>query len=61
METISTGRGDLPRRFRFRVSGQRELLAYRAQGAWLGLFGTSLESAFGIDAATLLVATACTH
>ena len=40
---------------------EREVLAYRAQDAWLGLFGESLESAFGIDAATLLVGTVCTH
>lgn len=46
---------------RFACAGEREVLAYRAQNAWLGLFGTSLENAFGIDAATLLVATVCTH
>jgi hypothetical protein len=46
---------------RFACPGEREALAYRAQDAWLGLFGTSLESAFGIDAATILVGTACTH
>lgn len=46
---------------RFACPGEREALAYRAQDAWLGLFGTSLESAFGINAATVLVATACTH
>jgi hypothetical protein len=46
---------------RFACPGEREALAYRAQDAWLGLFGTNLESAFGIDATTLLVATACTH
>lgn len=40
---------------------QDEALAYRAQYAWLGLFGENLESAFDIDAATLLVATVCTH
>ena len=38
---------------RFACPAEREVLAYRAQGAWLGLFGESLESAFGIDAATL--------
>ena len=46
---------------RFACPGERETLAYRAQDAWLGLFGESLESAFGIDAATVLVATVCTH
>lgn len=46
---------------RFACAGEREALAYRAQDAWLGLFGESLDSAFGIDAATLLVGTACTH
>lgn len=46
---------------RFACPGEREVLAYRAQDAWLGLFGTSLESEFSIDAATLLVAGACTH
>jgi hypothetical protein len=46
---------------RFACPGEREAMAYRAQDAWLGLFGTSLEGAFGITAATILVATACTH
>jgi hypothetical protein len=46
---------------RFACPGEREALAYRAQDAWLNLFGTNLESAFGIDAATLLVGTVCTH
>lgn len=46
---------------RFACPAEREVLAYRAQDAWLGLFGESLESAFGIDAATLLVSTVCTH
>lgn len=46
---------------RFACPGEREVLAYRAQDAWLGLFGESLESAFGIDAATILVGTVCTH
>jgi len=46
---------------RFACPGEREALAYRAQDAWLRLFGTDLESAFGIDPATLLVATVCTH
>lgn len=46
---------------RFACAGERELLAYRAQDAWLGLFGESLEGTFGIDSATLLVATTCTY
>lgn len=46
---------------RFACPAEREVIAYRAQEAWLGLFGESLESAFGIDAATLLVGTVCTH
>ncbi len=46
---------------RFACPAAREALAYRAQDAWLGLFGESLESAFGIDAATILVGTVCTH
>ena len=46
---------------RFACPAEREIVAYRAQEAWLNLFGESLESAFDIDAATLLVATVCTH
>lgn len=46
---------------RFACPGEREVLAYRAQDAWLRLFGMDLESAFGIDRGTLLVATACTN
>lgn len=46
---------------RFACPGEREVLAYRAQDAWLRLFGTDLESAYGIDSGTLLVATVCTH
>jgi hypothetical protein len=46
---------------RFACPAEREVLAYRAQDAWLRLFGMDLESAFGIDPATLLVATVCTH
>jgi hypothetical protein len=45
----------------FACPAEREALAYRAQDAWLRLFGMGLESAFGIDPATLLVATVCTH
>jgi hypothetical protein len=46
---------------RFACPAEREVLAYRAQDAWLKLFGLDLERAFGIDAATVLVATVCTH
>lgn len=46
---------------RFACPAEQEALAFRAQDAWLSLFGESLESAFGIDPATLLVATVCTH
>jgi len=40
---------------------EREKLAYQAQDAWLGLFRTSLEKEFEIDALTLLVSTKCMH
>jgi len=46
---------------RFACPAAREVLAYEAQDAWLGLFGESLESAFGIDPASRLVGTVCTH
>jgi hypothetical protein len=46
---------------RFACPAEREVLAYRAQDAWLRLFGTNLKNAFGIDSMMLLVATACTH
>ncbi len=46
---------------RFACPAEREVLAYRAQNDWLGLFGETLETAFGMDAATLLVGTVCTH
>jgi hypothetical protein len=38
---------------------EREALAYEAQEKWLGLFGQSLSSEFGIDGMTLLVRTKC--
>jgi uncharacterized protein DUF6647 len=37
----------------------RESLAYEAQDKWLGLFGRSLGSEFGIDGLTLLVTNSC--
>jgi hypothetical protein len=46
---------------RFACPGEQEVLAYRAQDAWLRLFDRDLESAFGIDGTMLLVATVCTH
>jgi len=45
----------------FACPAERERIAYRAQGAWLTLFEETLESAFNIDAATILVSTVCTH
>lgn len=45
----------------FPCPAAREKLAYEAQDAWLRLFGTDLNGAFGIDPATLLVSTICTH
>lgn len=46
---------------RFACPAEREVLAYRAQNDWLGLFGETLDTAFGIDPATLLAGTVCTH
>jgi len=46
---------------RFACPGEREVMAYSAQNAWLNLFGESLESAFGIDDATLRIGAACTY
>lgn len=46
---------------RFACPAEREILAYRAQDAWLQLFGTDLESTFGIDETMRLVGTVCTH
>jgi hypothetical protein len=37
----------------------REELAYAAQEKWLGLFGQSLSTTFGLDAATLKFKTVC--
>lgn len=45
----------------FACPAEREALAYRAQESFLGLFGLDLKTAFGIDRALILVATACTH
>ncbi|SDF32046.1 DUF6647 family protein [Limimaricola pyoseonensis] len=46
---------------RFACPAARERLAYRAQDAWLALFGEDLETAFNLDPAMLLVGTVCTH
>lgn len=46
---------------RFACPAEQELVAYQAQDEWLKLFGTDLARSFGIDPATLLVATVCTH
>lgn len=39
----------------------RERLAYEAQDQWLRLYGTSLETEFGIDPMTRLVRTTCAN
>jgi hypothetical protein len=44
---------------RFECPGAREATAYAAQQRWLELYGTDLQSAFGIDAMTLKLRTAC--
>ncbi|MCP1167333.1 hypothetical protein NHG85_02120 [Limimaricola sp. ASW11-118] len=46
---------------RFACPAARERLAYRAQDAWLALFGEDLETAFDLDHTMLLVGTVCTH
>ncbi|MGR3591496.1 MAG: DUF6647 family protein [Limimaricola soesokkakensis] len=46
---------------RFACPAARERLAYRAQNAWLALFGEDLETAFDLDPAMLLVGTVCSH
>ncbi|MEM7221879.1 MAG: DUF6647 family protein [Pseudomonadota bacterium] len=45
---------------RYPCAAAREKTAYAAQDAWLGLFGRSLESDFGLDKATLMLMTHCT-
>jgi hypothetical protein len=40
---------------------EREKPAFAAQAAWLERHGSDLETAFGIDAMTLLVRTGCLH
>lgn len=46
---------------KYACPAEREKLAYAAQDAWLGLFETSLELQFEIDAMTLLLSTKCMH
>lgn len=41
--------------------GAHEALAYRAQEAWLQLFGRSLASDFGMDPFTVKAMTLCMH
>lgn len=44
---------------RFECAGAREAQAYDAQQRWLALYGIDLERAFGVDAMTLKIRTAC--
>jgi hypothetical protein len=46
-------------RLNYECPQEREKLSYVAQDRWLARFGQSLESAFGIDAFSLLVKTRC--
>lgn len=46
---------------KFACAAARERQAYKAQARWLELFGTSLSDEFGIDAATVLALSVCTH
>jgi hypothetical protein len=44
---------------KFDCAGEREKAAYRAQRAWLELFGRTLEQEFEIDPMTVLIRTNC--
>jgi hypothetical protein len=44
---------------RYPCAEARKALAYEAQDKWPGLFGSTLEAEFQIDAMTLLVTTHC--
>jgi hypothetical protein len=44
---------------KYECPAERERLAYEAQEKWLGLFGRSLQSEFGINGLALLVSTSC--
>lgn len=46
---------------RFACPAEREVTAYDAQDEWLGLFGRSLESEFGIDKGTRMLRTTCAY
>ena len=44
---------------KFECPQERERLAYKAQEAWLRMFGRDIESEFELDGFTLLVKTSC--
>jgi hypothetical protein len=44
---------------RFACRAEREREAYAVQDRWLGLFGSSLATSFGLEPLFLLVATTC--
>jgi hypothetical protein len=44
---------------RYSCPAERERLAYEAQEKWLGQFGKSLESEFGLDPFSVLVKSLC--
>ena len=44
---------------KFACAGEREKDAYRAQRAWLELFGRTLEQEFELDPMTILLRTNC--
>ena len=46
---------------KFACDEEREALAFTAQERWLGLFGSNLETEFGLDPFTLLVRTHCLY
>lgn len=46
---------------KFSCPQEREKDAYKAQRAWLGLFGRTLKQEFEIDSFTVLVRTNCLH
>lgn len=46
---------------KFACAGEREKDAYRAQRAWLALFGRTPEQEFGLDPMTILLRTNCLY
>ena len=46
---------------KFACPQEREKTAFEAQDRWLGLFGSNLETAFGLDPFTILVRTNCPY